>query len=176
MSTDRLFLPVSRRQLLGRVSAGFGLAAFAGLASTAGRKAVAGPAVVRAPRAKRVIFLFMSGGVSHVDSFDPKPVLTARAGQPMPVPVDESHIAAAYANFCRVTGTPEELIVDFGLNKQVAGTDLEKKSLKEVVVAAWNGGKTLPYFNNAAQASVDWQSVDWQSVDWQSVDRQSVDW
>ena len=90
MSTDRLFLPVSRRQLLGRVSAGFGLAAFAGLASTGVRSAVAGPAVVRAPRAKRVIFLFMSGGVSHVDSFDPKPELALRAGQPMPVPVERT--------------------------------------------------------------------------------------
>jgi hypothetical protein len=90
MSTDHLYLPVSRRQLLGRVSAGFGLAAFAGLAATAGRVAVAGPAVVRAPRAKRVIFLFMSGGVSHVDSFDPKPELAARAGQPMPVPVERT--------------------------------------------------------------------------------------
>ena len=44
------------------------------------------------------------------------------------------------------------------LNKQVAGTDLEKKSLKDVVVAAWNGGKTLPSFNNAAQASA-WTTV-----------------
>ena len=33
---------------------------------------------------------------------------------PEPVPVDENSIAATYANFCRVTGTPEELIVDFG--------------------------------------------------------------
>ena len=40
---------------------------------------------------------------------------------PEPVPVDETSIAATYANFCRVTGTPEELIVDFGLNKQVVG-------------------------------------------------------
>ena len=32
----------------------------------------------------------------------------SRSAEPMPVPVDESHIAAAYANFCRVTGTPEE--------------------------------------------------------------------
>jgi hypothetical protein len=35
-----------------------------------------------APRAKRIIFLFMDGGVSHVDSFDPKPELTQRSGQP----------------------------------------------------------------------------------------------
>lgn len=30
--------------------------------------------------------------------------------------VDDSHIVASYANFCRITGTPEEVILDFGLN------------------------------------------------------------
>lgn len=35
------------------------------------------------PRAKRVISLFMSGGVSHIDTFDPKPALTKYAGQPL---------------------------------------------------------------------------------------------
>ena len=45
----------------------------------------------------------------------------ARPAEPVQMPVDESHIVAHYANFCRVTGTPEELIVDFGLNKQVSG-------------------------------------------------------
>ncbi len=39
------------------------------------------------PKAKSVIFCFMSGGVSHVDSFDPKPLLEREAGKPMPVPV-----------------------------------------------------------------------------------------
>jgi hypothetical protein len=39
------------------------------------------------PRAKHVIFAYMSGGVSHLDSFDPKPELKRRHGQPMPVPV-----------------------------------------------------------------------------------------
>ena len=39
------------------------------------------------------------------------------------------------------------------LNKQVSGTELAEKSLEEVVVAAWNGGKPLLCFNNAAQAS-----------------------
>jgi hypothetical protein len=34
------------------------------------------------------------------------------------VQIDDSNILACYANFCRVTGTPEELIVDFGLNPQ----------------------------------------------------------
>jgi hypothetical protein len=36
------------------------------------------------PRAKSVISMFMSGGVSHVDTFDPKPALDKYAGQPMP--------------------------------------------------------------------------------------------
>src|SRR5215470_16825249 len=36
-----------------------------------------------APRAKRVISLFMSGGVSHIDTFDPKPALNRYAGQPL---------------------------------------------------------------------------------------------
>lgn len=38
-----------------------------------------------------------------------------------PVQIDDSHVVACYANFCRVTGTPEELIVDFGLNSQPMG-------------------------------------------------------
>ena len=39
-----------------------------------------------AARAKRVIFLFMSGGPSHVDLFDPKPLLTRDTGKPLPIP------------------------------------------------------------------------------------------
>ena len=34
------------------------------------------------------------------------------------IQIDDSRVAALYANFCRVTGTPEELILDFGLNPQ----------------------------------------------------------
>jgi hypothetical protein len=75
---------ISRRQLLSRLSCGFGLAAFTGMAGLAGGRPV--PPAIR-PRAKSVIFCYMSGGFSHVDSFDPKPELKKRAGQPMPVPV-----------------------------------------------------------------------------------------
>ena len=35
--------------------------------------------------------------------------------------IDDSNVLASYANFCRVTGTPEELIIDFGLNPQPYG-------------------------------------------------------
>lgn len=37
------------------------------------------------------------------------------------IEIDDSHTIASYANFCRVTGTPEELIIDFGLNPQPFG-------------------------------------------------------
>ena len=41
--------------------------------------------------------------------------------QPMQIEVDDTHVTASYANFCRVTGSPEELIIDFGLNPQPVG-------------------------------------------------------
>jgi len=43
------------------------------------------------------------------------------AQQRAQVEIDDSSAIAAYANFCRVTGTPEELIIDFGLNPQPIG-------------------------------------------------------
>lgn len=76
--------PLTRRQLLSRLSCGFGLAAFHGLTNLSGARP---PAPKMRPRAKSVIFCYMSGGFSHVDSFDPKPELKRRAGQPMPMPV-----------------------------------------------------------------------------------------
>jgi len=45
----------------------------------------------------------------------------AAAQQQFQVEVDDTHVTAVYANFCRVTGSPEELIVDFGLNPQPVG-------------------------------------------------------
>lgn len=42
----------------------------------------------------------------------------ADRGQPVQIPVDATGLAASYANFFRVTGTPEELVLDFGLNTQ----------------------------------------------------------
>lgn len=40
------------------------------------------------------------------------------------------------------------------MNKQIAGTPLEGKSLEEVVAASWNGGSPTPVFNNAAQVGL----------------------
>lgn len=80
---------MSRRGMLSRSSIGFGALALAGMTAqkTMGASAVS-PA--RSPKAKHVIFCYMSGGVSHVDSFDPKPRLAKEAGQPMPVKVERT--------------------------------------------------------------------------------------
>ncbi len=81
----------TRRTMLQQCSLGFGSLALAGLLAdkSFGATATAAkpPGPHFRPRAKRVIFCYMSGGVSHIDSFDPKPELTRRHGQPMPVPV-----------------------------------------------------------------------------------------
>src|SRR5215204_2782194 len=87
--------PVNRRQFLRRAGGGFGMLALTSLLGDAGllQRALANTAPVnplapKAPhfkaRAKNVIFLFMSGGPSHVDLLDPKPELIRLAGQPIP--------------------------------------------------------------------------------------------
>jgi Protein of unknown function (DUF1501) len=83
--------PVSRRQMLRQCCAGFGNLALAGLVSgetTGNVGASAGPLTARPAlfpaKAKRIIFLFMHGGPSHVDTFDHKPLLIRDSGKPLP--------------------------------------------------------------------------------------------
>ncbi len=54
-------------------------------------------------------------------SGEPAGQTPAQAPQRVQVEIDDSKVMALYANFCRVTGTPEELIIDFGLNPQPFG-------------------------------------------------------
>ena len=79
----------SRRELLQHLACGFGGVALAGLLAEEARGEAIDPLAPRPPhfpaKAKRVIFLFMHGGVSHVDSFDPKPKLTEMNGKPLPI-------------------------------------------------------------------------------------------
>jgi hypothetical protein len=80
---------VSRRHLLRQSSCGFGLMSLAGLLAEEGRSAEpASPMAPKqphfTPRAKRVIFMFMHGGPSHLDTFDPKPLLIRDHGKPLP--------------------------------------------------------------------------------------------
>jgi len=85
--------PVTRRDALCRIGNGFGMLAFAGLVGdslnmatslAAQGKAFANGGLHHAAKAKHVIFLFMNGGLSQVDSFDPKPMLDKFHGQPLP--------------------------------------------------------------------------------------------
>ena len=73
--------PMTRRQMLRRCANGFGALAFAALARV---PLVASGSVVPAfaARARRVIFLYMDGGPSQMDTFDPKPRLNAEHGRP----------------------------------------------------------------------------------------------
>jgi len=76
--------PLSRREALARIGGGFGLLSLANT-MMAGESALAVKPPHFAPKAKRVIFLFMNGGMSQVDTFDPKPMLVKYDGQPNPV-------------------------------------------------------------------------------------------
>ena len=81
--------PFTRREMLRRSSMGFGTLALAGLLSDEGRaEPIQQPHFP--PKVKHVIFCYMSGGVSHIDSFDPKPRLTKDAGKPMPMPIERT--------------------------------------------------------------------------------------
>ncbi|MCP5543766.1 MAG: DUF1501 domain-containing protein [Akkermansiaceae bacterium] len=82
METDPLF--ITRRRFFSRLSAGLGGMALGSL--LADRTAASMPAGIPgfAPRAKRVIYLFMSGGQSQQDLFDEKPLLRQRNGEALP--------------------------------------------------------------------------------------------
>src|SRR5580704_10631546 len=87
-------VPMSRRQVLRRFASGFGMLGLAGLlaedmvSNVFADAPAANPLTVKPPqyaaKAKRIIFLFMSGGPSHVDLFDPKPRLAKDNGKPLP--------------------------------------------------------------------------------------------
>lgn len=91
--------PINRRDALRRIGGGFAMMSFASMvgeslaraATTSGTSldgAAGKPWMLQEPgfkpKAKHVIFLFMNGGISHIDSFDPKPMLTKFDGKPMP--------------------------------------------------------------------------------------------
>src|SRR5687768_3606866 len=82
----RRVAPRTRREMLAASAQGFGLLALAGLlADDAAASPQSSPGLLSrphfAPKAKNVIFCFMDGGVSHVDSFDPKPKLDELDGK-----------------------------------------------------------------------------------------------
>jgi hypothetical protein len=90
------YQPQTRREMLRHCCAGFGMVALGGLLPTLANSSALSPIVSSgknplAPRAshfparaKRIIFLFMHGGPSHIDTFDYKPLLVRDHGQPLP--------------------------------------------------------------------------------------------
>jgi hypothetical protein len=90
MNAAQMRLLLSRRAFLGRAGGGLGALALATLleADATGKESDRWPGVVRPlhrpAKAKRVIWLYMAGGPSHLETFDYKPTLAAMHGKPMP--------------------------------------------------------------------------------------------
>lgn len=59
------------------------------------------------------------------------------------VKVDDSKAIAAYANFCRVTGTPEEVIIDFALNSQAYGVPTEPIVVSQRIITNFYTAKRM---------------------------------
>ena len=81
--------PLSRREMLTRSGMGMGMLALAGLTSEENAQASNSTAAItrhHPAQAKQVVHLFMNGGPSHVDTFDPKPLLKKFHGKPLPNP------------------------------------------------------------------------------------------
>jgi hypothetical protein len=101
---------LSRREVLCRIGGGFGALALTSVFADSGFLTAApasNPLAPKpphfAPRARRLIFLFMNGGPSHVDTFDPKPALSRLAGQPLPQRVQ---VGGARQNNGRLMASP----------------------------------------------------------------------
>jgi hypothetical protein len=93
---------LTRRAFLGRSAGGIGTVALASLLNDklrAGQGSL--PNFHHAPKAKRVIFLFMAGGPSHIDLFDPKPKLNELDGKEIPKELLKNH-----QQFALIRGTP----------------------------------------------------------------------
>jgi hypothetical protein len=75
----------------------------------------------------------------------PAPASEPQAPQPqrVQVQIDDSKALASYANFCRVTGTPEELIVDFGLNPQPVGLPTQPIVITQRIITNFYTAKRM---------------------------------
>ena len=80
----------------------------------------------------------MSNAVAEaVESNPPAPQ------QQVQIEVDDANVLATYSNFCRVTGSPEELIVDFGLNPQPMGVPKDPIQVKQRIIVNYFTAKRL---------------------------------
>lgn len=60
-----------------------------------------------------------------------------------PFKFDDGNVSASYANFCRVTGTPEEVIIDFGLNPQPVGLPTQPIAVTDRIVTSFYTAKRM---------------------------------
>ena len=67
----------------------------------------------------------------------------AQQPQRVAIQIDDSNAIACYANFCRVTGTPEELIVDFGLNPQPIGVPTQPIPVTQRIITNFFTAKRM---------------------------------
>lgn len=63
--------------------------------------------------------------------------------QQTPITVDDTNTVSSYANFCRVTGSPEELIVDFGMNAQPMGSNDKPVDISQRIILNFYTAKRL---------------------------------
>ncbi|HEX2475824.1 MAG TPA: DUF1501 domain-containing protein [Lacipirellulaceae bacterium] len=115
---------LTRRALLGRATQGLGALALAALLSPESKAAgaaapmrgVLNPLPLR-PSAKRVIWLSMAGGPSHLETFDPKPKLAELHGQPMPESLTKGQQLAQLQGQKLVCFGPQHPFAKFGENQ-----------------------------------------------------------
>lgn len=133
MTYQEVLLRETRRQFLGRATRGIGSLALAGLLGRAAAASTGGPELDplryglvsprhSIPTAKRVIYLYMAGGPSHLETLDYKPKLAELDGQPMPESVTQGQpIAQLQGKELRCLG-PQHAFARYGRSQQEIST------------------------------------------------------
>ena len=115
------YSPLHRRAFLGRSARGVGALALANLLAKPLSTEAAQPGVLQSlhlpPKAKRVIWLTMAGGPSHLETFDPKPKLAEMHGQPMPESFTKGQQLAQLQGQKLVCFGPQHPFAKFGKNQ-----------------------------------------------------------
>lgn len=78
-----------------------------------------------------------------VEAQAPAPVAPAAPAPRAQVRIDDTKAVSGYANFCRVTGSPEELILDFGLNPQPFGPPAESLAIGQRIIVNYYTAKRM---------------------------------
>ena len=80
----------------------------------------------------------------RLDTSDPSSIPSPPSPPPpVQIQINDANAVADYANFCRISGTPEELLIDFGLNPQPVGSPTEPIVVTQRIVTSWHTAKRL---------------------------------